>query len=79
MSSSSRRHLAETGMSYGRHLGRAWKIGGQLAVASGACIVHGLLPSLFTDKASRTIVRLHEDVKAHPAPTGERFMLEFEI
>ena len=79
MATSGKRHLAEVGMGYGRHLGRAWKIGGRLAVASGACFVHGLIPGLFTTKASRTIVQLHEEVNAHPAPAGERFMLEFEI
>jgi hypothetical protein len=76
---SGKRHLAEVGMGYGGHLGRAWKIGAQLAVASGACFIHGLIPGMFTTKASRTIVRLHEEVHAHPTPSGEGFMLEFEI
>jgi hypothetical protein len=69
-------------MGYGAHLGRAWKIGGTLVAAGGACFVHGLFPSLFSDKASKTIIRLHEEVK-HGAPQGspgrEPVLLEFEI
>lgn len=80
MAGTGRRHLTETGMGYGAHLGRAWRIGGALIVAGGACFVHGLFPGLFTDKASRTIVRLHEEVHTAPAsPRSETFMLEFEI
>jgi hypothetical protein len=41
--------------------------------------VHGLFPNLFQTTATRTIVRLNEEVKkAHPHG-GEPFLLEFEI
>jgi hypothetical protein len=82
MAGAGRRHLEDTGMDYGAHLGRAWKIGGALMAAGGACFVHGLFPSLFSDKASRTIIRLHEDVKKtahHGAARSEPVLLEFEI
>ena len=52
MAGAGRRHLEETGMAYGAHLGRAWKIGGALVVAGGACFIHGLFPSLFSDNPS---------------------------
>ena len=79
MAGTGRRHLEETGMGYGAHLKRAWSIGGPLLVAGGACLVHGLFPSLFSTTATRTIVRLHEEVKkAHPN-SAEPFLLEFEI
>ncbi len=78
MAGTGRRHLAETGMSYGSHMRRAWGIGGALVSAGTACFIHGLFPSLFTDKATRTIIRLNEEVK-HPAHSGETFHLEFEI
>lgn len=74
-----RRHLAETGMGYGAHLGRAWRIGAQLTVAGLACLTHGLFPSVFKDRASRTILRLHEEVKGRPVHAGDRMLLEFEI
>ena len=82
MAGTGRRHLEDTGMGYGAHLGRAWKIGGTLLVAGGACFIHGLFPSLFTDKASRTIIRLHEEVKGgapQGSARGEPVLLEFEI
>jgi hypothetical protein len=79
MAGTGRQHLEEAGMSYGAHLKRAWSIGGPLLVAGGACLVHGLFPSLFTTTATRTIVRLNEEVKKAPAHGGQPFMLEFEI
>lgn len=72
-------HLAETGMGYGAHLVRASRIGGRLIGAGGACLVHGLLPGLFTDKATKTIVKLNEEVKKGHPHAGEPFLLEFEI
>ena len=79
MAGSGRRHLGEVDIAYGPHLWRAWRIGGALLVASGACFVHGLLPGRFTDKATRTIVRLNDELKAH-APRGSApTLIEFEI
>jgi len=67
-------------MGYGAHLKRAWSIGGPLLAAGGACLVHGLIPGLFTDKATRTILRLNEEVKKSPPPhRREPMLLEFEI
>ena len=74
---SSRSHLAEAGVNYFAHLGRATRIGGSLIAAGAACLVHGLLPGLFTTRASRTVIRLHEEISAH-GPT-ETIWLEFEI
>jgi hypothetical protein len=79
MVKSGREHLLETGMGYGAHLRRAWRIGSKLAVAGAACMVHGLLPALFKDKASKTILNLHDEVKGAPHQGGERMLLEFEI
>lgn len=72
-----RRHLAETGLGYRAHLRRAFGIGGALVTAGAACFVHGLFPGLFADKASRTIVRLNEEVK-RGAP-HQPVLIEFEI
>lgn len=80
MAGAGRQHLEEADMAYGPHLKRAWRIGGALLVAGGACIVHGLLPGRFTDKATRTIVKLNDELKAHaPAGGPEPVLLEFEI
>ena len=74
---SSRSHLTEAGVNYFAHLQRATRIGGSLMAAGAACLVHGLLPGLFTTKASRTVIKLHEEISAH-GPT-ETIWLEFEI
>lgn len=79
MAGTARHHLTETGMSYGTHMKRAWRIGGALLVAGGACIVHGLLPGLFSDKATRTIVRLNDEMKSHAPKDAQPILLEFEI
>jgi hypothetical protein len=79
MALSGREHLEEAGMAYGAHLKRAWSIGGPLLVAGGACLIHGVFPGLFSDKATRTIVRLNEEVKKGPPHHGEPMLLEFEI
>ena len=74
---SSRSHLAEAGMDYLDHFRRASRIGITLIGAGAACLVHGLLPGLFTTKASRTVIKLHGEISAHgPAET---MWLEFEI
>ena len=74
----SRSHLAEAGMDYLSHLGRATRIGSRLMVAGGACLVHGLLPSLFTTRATATIIKLNEEISGH-RPSKEPMWLEFEI
>ena len=52
-------HLGAVGEDYGRHRRFAFGVGGSMIVGGLACIIHGLIPALFTDKASRTIDRLH--------------------
>jgi len=74
-----REHLEEAGMAYGAHLRRAARIGSRLIGAGGACLVHGLLPGLFTDQATRTIVRLNEEIQKAPPHRREPVLLEFEI
>lgn len=78
MAGTARRHLDEAGMSYGAHLRRAWRVGGAMLTAGCACLIHGLIPGLFTTKASRTIVRLNEEVSATNGKT-QPALIEFEI
>lgn len=76
----SRNHLAEAGMDYASHMGRAARIGSRLVVAGGACFVHGLLPGLFTTKATTTIIKLNEEIAGTHKPVAhDRLWLEFEI
>jgi hypothetical protein len=55
-----REHPRSLGMSWAEHGTGAVRIGTQLIVAGAACIVHALVPALFTETAGRTVTRLHE-------------------
>ena len=60
------RHPRAVGETWGGHLVIAWSFAGALALAAGACLVHGLLPFLFERAASSTIADLN-------ARMGRRF------
>ena len=76
-----RSHLDHAGEGYFEHLGVACRIGGLLIAAGAACLVHAVVPALCTDRASRTIRRLHDQIqKRHTKAQPERhWALEFEI
>jgi hypothetical protein len=60
----------------------ASRIGGLLIVAGCACLLHALLPAMFTDRASRTVRKLHDQIerRSKAAPADARhWALEFEI
>lgn len=52
-------HPASVGESYVEHMGQAGYFGGRMILAGVACLLHGLLPFLFTRTGSRTIEHLH--------------------
>ena len=58
-------HPSSVGESYLEHLGTATRFSGALALASLACLVHGLLPFLFASTGSRQVRRLHEAMITH--------------
>lgn len=55
----SRIHLAAVGESYFEHMRFAASVGALMVVAGLACLLHALVPGVFTDRASRTIRHLH--------------------
>jgi hypothetical protein len=65
-------HPASFGESYVQHLGSASFFEGRMILAGLACMVHGLLPSLFVRTGSRTIELLHDRmvVNRHRRPVG---------
>jgi Family of unknown function (DUF6356) len=68
-----RDHLDAVGEDYGAHRRFASFVGWSMVVAGVACILHGLVPAVFTDTASRTIRRLHaviEHREAHHEAAG---------
>ena len=75
-------HLNEVGVGYFAHMRIAFGIGGRMLVGGGACLLHGLVPGLFHDKASRTVKELHEVITrrgAHPDFPRGADALEWEI
>jgi hypothetical protein len=55
-----KRHPRSVGETYLQHLGQAFAFGGKMLLAGIACILHGLLPAVFTSTGSRTVSSLHE-------------------
>jgi hypothetical protein len=53
-------HPASVGETYGEHLAMAGGFGLRMILGGIACLLHGLLPFLFTRTGSRTIALLHE-------------------
>ena len=51
--------------SYAGHMLVAWSFGLRLLGASLACLVHGMLPCLFKQTASRQIRELHDEMVVH--------------
>jgi hypothetical protein len=61
-------HPATVGESYWQHLRFAARTGLHMMAGGGACVVHGLLPFLFTSTGSRTIRYLAEQLE-HRRPS----------
>jgi hypothetical protein len=60
-------HPRALGMSWASHGVGALKIGGRMIGAGVACIVHAVVPGLFTETAGRTVVDLHEHMTKRKA------------
>ena len=54
------KHPSAVGESYGEHFAVATSFGAAMILGGLACMVHGVLPFLFTSTGSQTIKRLHE-------------------
>jgi hypothetical protein len=55
-------HPRSLGMSWAEHGRGAAKIGVELMAAGGACLVHAVVPALFTQTAGKTVARLHDEM-----------------
>ena len=60
-------HPRALGMSWASHGAGALKIGARMIGAGAACIVHAVVPALFTETAGRTVVDLHEHMTKRKA------------
>ena len=52
-------HPASVNETYGEHLAAASSFGWRMVIAGLACLIHGLLPFLFTSTGSNAIRELH--------------------
>jgi len=60
-------HPRSLGMSWGEHGAGAAKIGAELLAAGAACLVHALVPGLFTQTAGKTVARVYADMMRRKA------------
>ena len=67
-------HPASVGETYVQHLGSASFFGSRMILAGFACMLHGLLPFLFTRTGRNTIEMLHDRmvVNRHRQPAGAK-------
>ena len=62
-----RDHPRSLGMSWASHGVGAVAIGARMIGAGAACIVHAIVPGLFTETAGRTVMGLHEHMTRRKA------------
>lgn len=73
-------HPRSLGMSWLGHGVGAVRIGGEMIGAGAACIVHALIPGLFTQTAGRTVERLHDHmVKRRASASNPDSWPDYEI
>ncbi len=60
-------HPRSLGMSWASHGVGAITIGARMISAGSACIVHALVPALFSETAGRTVFALHEQMTKRKA------------
>lgn len=63
-------HPASVGETYVEHLGMAGGFGLRMILGGLACLVHGLLPFLFTKTGSRIVTELHGRMVTHRSRTA---------
>lgn len=58
-------HPASVGETYSEHLKVASSFGFTMILSGVACLIHGLVPSLFVRTGSQAIQRLHDRMVTH--------------
>ena len=64
-------HPKSLGMSWAGHGIGALKIGARMIGAGAACIVHAVVPGVFTETAGRTVIDLHEHMTRRKAGSAD--------
>ncbi len=66
-----RDHPRSLGMSWARHGSGALMIGARMISGGVACIVHAIVPALFTETAGRTVHELHAHMAKRKAGAAD--------
>jgi hypothetical protein len=61
------KHPASVGESYFVHMGNAFSFGLRMLGAGLACLIHGILPFLFTKTGSTMVAALHRQMTVRGA------------
>jgi hypothetical protein len=73
-------HPRELGLSWASHGGGAIRIGFRLIGAGVACLIHAVVPGLFTQTAGRTVSDLHNHMLSRrSAAPDPRSWPDYEI
>lgn len=56
-------HPRSLDMSWAEHGGGAVKVGVQLIGAGIAALIHGAVPGIFGETASKTVIRIHDHIQ----------------
>lgn len=73
-------HPKSLGMSWAQHGAGAIAIGARMVGAGLACIVHAIVPALFTETAGRTVISLHDHmVKRKAGAANPNAWPDYEI
>jgi hypothetical protein len=64
-------HPASVGETYLVHLAHASRFALHMLILGGACLIHSVLPFLFSNTASRAIAQLHERMVVNRRATGQ--------
>ena len=71
----SKKHLAKSKETWGRHCGFAFFAGLKLIYAGIASIIHGLVPAFFEGTAAITVIKLyHRRLVNHPNPDYAKYI-----
>lgn len=71
-------HPRSLGIGYWAHMRGAVAIGASLLAAGLACIVHAVVPGLFTHRAGETVDRLHGHMRRRASGSASHW-LDYEI
>jgi hypothetical protein len=59
----SKKHLADTGWSYSKHLRHSFKQSNRLIVTALKSYIHGIFPAVYVSDGPKMIVKIYREIK----------------